>query len=61
MKGLPETAVSDAATWLALLGPNAQPADLVNLTSSDAAYNDDMDDHSHDGSIFLVVRHHIML
>ncbi len=56
MLGLPETGVSDAATWLALLGPNAQPADLVGLSSGDVQYNDDMADHSHDGSIYLVVR-----
>jgi antiviral helicase SKI2 len=54
MMGLPETGVSDTATWLALLGPGAQPQDLVNLSSGDLQYNDDMADHSHDGSIYLV-------
>lgn len=60
MLGLPETGVSDAATWLALLGPNAQPADLMGLSSGDVQYNDDMADHSHDGSIYLVVRSSIL-
>lgn len=34
--GLPATGVTDAQTWLALLGPDAVPADAVGLLSGDS-------------------------
>jgi peptidoglycan hydrolase-like protein with peptidoglycan-binding domain len=46
INGLPETGVSDAGTWQALLGEAAQPADLVNLSANNAQYDDDMSGHS---------------
>ena len=53
MNGLPETGVSDAATWQTLLGGAAQPADLVNLSANNAQYDDDMSGHS--DSVWLLV------
>lgn len=54
MNGLPETGVSDAATWRALLGEAAQPADLVDLHARNAQYDDDMAGHA--DSVWLLVR-----
>jgi hypothetical protein len=54
MNGLPETGVSDAATWQTLLGEGAQPADLLDLRAKNAQYDDDMSGHN--GSVWLLVR-----
>lgn len=52
--GLPETGVSDTATWLALLGKDAQPAGLLDLHAKDPVYDDDMEGHNHDGAVWLL-------
>ena len=54
MNGLPETGVSDAATWQTLLGEGAQPADLLDLHAKNAQYDDDM--AGHNDSVWLLVR-----
>ncbi len=54
MNGLPETGVSDAATWRALLGETAQPADLLDLHANNTQYDDDM--AGHQDAIWLLVR-----
>ena len=38
--GLPESGVADPATWRALLGAGASPADLDTLRSEDSADDD---------------------
>lgn len=53
MNGLPETGVSDAGTWRALLGQSAQPADLADLHSKEAQFDDDMSEHT--SSVWLLV------
>lgn len=46
VNSLSETGVADTATWLALMGPGASPADLLNLRSADSEFDDDMAGHA---------------
>ena len=50
---LPESGVVDAATWVALLGPDATPEDGAALSAGDGT-DDDMLGHQHDGAVYLV-------
>ena len=54
MSHLPETGVSDPATWDALMGAGATPADLLSLHAEDSSYDDDMTGNEHDGAVWLV-------
>jgi Putative peptidoglycan binding domain len=51
--GLPESGVTDEATWQALLGPGAAPADLVNVVGSESSYEDDMT-QPEEGAVWLI-------
>ena len=49
---LPETGVADQRTWLALMGEDAVPADLLGLHAENPAYDDDMEGHG--GAVWLL-------
>lgn len=49
-EGLPESGVSDIGTWLALLGPSAQPGDILSVVR--AARQGDGDDDGDESAGF---------
>ena len=48
-----ESGVTTAATWRALVGPDMQVEDAMQLETTSVEYNDDMADE-HDGLVWLV-------
>ncbi|KAF6259771.1 hypothetical protein COO60DRAFT_1700641 [Scenedesmus sp. NREL 46B-D3] len=51
--GLPESGATDERTWLALLGPEATPAQLQELRGDESMYEDDMA-ASEEGAVWLL-------